>query len=118
MIQGMHGMVFTTEPEATRAFFRDKLKLPYMDAGQGWLVFDLPSAETACHPVGEPSGGGQPHGTWEFAFYCDDIQATVAELKGRGVEFTSEIKDEGYGLVTHIKAPGGLTVMLYQRLYR
>jgi predicted enzyme related to lactoylglutathione lyase len=118
MIQGLHGMIYTTEPDATREFFRDKLKLPFTDVGHGWLIFDLPSAEVACHPVDKEKGGGQPHGTWEFAFYCDDIQATMAELKGRGVEFTGEAKNEGYGLVTHIKAPGGLKVMLYQRLYR
>jgi predicted enzyme related to lactoylglutathione lyase len=118
MIKGVHAMVYTSEPEATRAFFRDKLKLPYTDVGQGWLVFDVPGGTIGCHPVQQEGGSSAPHGTWGISFYCDDIHATVAELKERGVEFAGDVKNVGFGLAILLHAPGGLSVMLYQPLYR
>jgi predicted enzyme related to lactoylglutathione lyase len=62
--------------------------------------------------------GSQPAGTHDISFYCDDIEETVSELKRRGVEFTAGITDEGFGLVTHFRMPGGVTVQLYQPSYR
>jgi 4-hydroxyphenylpyruvate dioxygenase-like putative hemolysin len=65
-----------------------------------------------------PTEGGEPaSGTSDISFYCDDIAATVAELKGRGVEFTQEVEDHGYGLVTFFKVPGDFKVQLYQAKY-
>ena len=115
MIKGVHTMFYTSEPEALRAFLRDKLGFPFTDVGEGWLIFDLPEAEMGCHPA-DPKDGSAP-GTHDISFYCDDIQKTVAELKSRGVEFTDGIEDHGYGLVTHFKMPGGVEVQLYQPRY-
>ena len=115
MIKGVHTMFYTSEPEALRAFLRDKLGFSYTDIGNGWLIFDLPEADMGCHPAG-PSDG-EASGTHAISFYCDDIEKTIEELKGRGVEFTDEITDEGYGLVTHFKMPGDFAVQLYQPKY-
>jgi catechol 2,3-dioxygenase-like lactoylglutathione lyase family enzyme len=115
MIKGVHTMFYSSEPEALRAFLRDKLGFPYTDVGEGWLIFDLPEADMGCHPA-EPSKGAMS-GTHDISFYCDDIGKTVAELQGRGVEFTDTVADQGYGLVTHFKMPGGLVVQLYQPRY-
>ncbi len=115
MIRGVHTMFYSSEPEALRAFIRDKLRFPYTDVGEGWLIFDLPEADMGCHPA-EPAKGA-PSGLQSISFYCDDIRATVAELRGRGVEFTDEIADMGYGLVTHFKMPGNFEVQLYQPRY-
>ena len=87
MIKGVHTMFYTSEPEALRAFFRDKLGLPSTDVGEGWLIFDLPDAEMGCHPAegeGEkPVASGTPY----VSFYCDDVRKTKTELadRGRGV---------------------------------
>ena len=116
MIRGVHTMFYTSEPEALRAFLRDKLGFPHMDVGDGWLIFDLPEADMGCHPA-DPKAGA-PSGTHDISFYCDDIVRTVAELKERGVEFTDSIADHGYGLVTHFKMPGDLIVQLYQPRYK
>jgi catechol 2,3-dioxygenase-like lactoylglutathione lyase family enzyme len=115
MIRGVHTMFYTSEPEALRAFLRDKLGLPAHDVGGGWLIFDLPEADMGCHPA-DPKEGA-PSGTHDISFYCDDIEKTVAELKRRGVEFTDKVADHGYGLVTHFKVPGGFEVQLYQPRY-
>ena len=115
MIKGVHTMFYTSEPEALRAFIRDKLGFPHTDVGEGWLIFDLPEADMGCHPA--ESRDGQRSGTPDISFYCDDIERTVQELKGRGVEFTDEIADEGYGLVTHFKMPGDFAVQLFQPHY-
>jgi predicted enzyme related to lactoylglutathione lyase len=116
MIRGVHTMFYTTEPEALRAFLRDKLRLTFTDVGDGWLIFDLPEAEMGCHPAGAPPSC-EPAGTHNISFYCDNIEKTVAELKGRGVEFTGGVEDHGYGLVTHFKMPGGVMVQLCQPRY-
>jgi catechol 2,3-dioxygenase-like lactoylglutathione lyase family enzyme len=115
MIRGVHTMFYTSEPEALRAFLRDKLGFPATDVGGGWLIFNLPEADMGCHPA-DPDEGA-PSGTQDISFYCDDIQKTVAELQARGVEFTAPVADHGYGLVTHFKVPGGFTVQLYQPKY-
>jgi hypothetical protein len=116
MITGVHTMFYTSEPEALRAFLRDKLRFPYSDVGGGWLIFDMPSADLGCHPA-DPEHGGAA-GTHHVSFFCDNIQTTVAELKGRGVEFVDDIADHGYGLVTHFRMPGGVQVQLYQPRYQ
>ena len=115
MIRGLHAMFYTSQPEALRAFFRDKLGFPATDVGDGWLIFDMPEADLGCHPA-DPDQGA-PSGTPDISFYCDDVEKTVAELKGRGVEFTAPVADHGYGLVTHFQAPGGFTIQLYQPRY-
>ena len=107
MISGVHAIVFTRDAEADRAFFRDVLELPAVDAGGGWLIFALPPAELAAHPTeGEPRH--------ELYLMCDDIEETTAKLRDAGVEMTREISDEGFGLVTALRLPGGSELALYE----
>jgi hypothetical protein len=115
MIRGVHTMFYSSEPEAFRAFLRDKLRFPYTDVGGGWLIFDMPEADMGCHPAEDKEGGSS--GTPAISFYCDDVEKTVAELKSRGVEFTKPVSDQGYGLVTFFKVPGAFDIQLYQPRY-
>ena len=115
MIRGVHTMFYSSEPEALRAFLRDKLGFRGHDVGEGWLIFDLPEADMGCHPA-DPKEGA-PSGTHNISFYYDDIEKTVSELKARGVQFTKPIADHGYGLVTYFKVPGNFEVQLYQPRY-
>jgi hypothetical protein len=115
MIRGVHTMFYSSEPEALRAFIRDKLGFPYTDVGGGWLIFDVPEADLGVHPAGPPHG--EPSGTHDISFYCDDLEKTVCELTSRGVEFTMPVQDQGYGLVTYFRAPGDLNIQLYQPQY-
>jgi catechol 2,3-dioxygenase-like lactoylglutathione lyase family enzyme len=108
VIIGAHTLIYTDEPEAMRAFFRDVLGLPYVDAGRDWLIFTSPPAELAVHPAGP---GGYRH---ELTLMCDDIAATVAELTAKGVEFTSEVTDQHWGLLTSFRVPGGGEMGLYE----
>ena len=115
-IRGAHMMFYSSDASALREFLRDKLELPAADVGDGWLIFDLPEADLGCHPAS--SDEGPPSGTPDISFYCDDIHGAVADLAARGVEFEGGIEDHGYGLVTHMKVPGGFSVQLYQPLYK
>src|SRR5690349_15454502 len=117
MIRGVHTMFYSSDVEGLRAFFRDKLGFPCSDVGNGWLIFDLPEADLGCHPAGQTPAEGAPTGAHHISFYCDNIEKTVAELKGHGVEFTGPVEDHGYGLVTHFKVPGNFAVQLYQPRY-
>src|SRR5262245_38408244 len=114
MIRGMHAMFYSSEAEALRAFFRDKLGLHGSDVGDGWLIFDPPEADLGVHPTDAASPSS---GSAEISFYCDDIEQTVAGLKERGVEFTQGIEDHGYGLVTYFRVPGAFSVQLYEPRY-
>jgi glyoxalase/bleomycin resistance protein/dioxygenase superfamily protein len=111
----MHGLFYSAKAEATREFMRDKLKLPYSDIGDGWLIFDLPEADIGVHPT---DASGQPSsGTHDVSFYCDDIEGTVADLKARGVRFDQAVEDHGYGFVTYFTMPGDVSVQLYEPKY-
>ena len=115
MIKGVHTMFYSSEADELRAFIRDKLGFGFTDVGDGWLIFDLPEADMGCHPSGDEDG--KRSGTHNISFYCDDIESTVKELTAKGVEFTREITDEGYGLVAHFKMPGDFEAQLYQPHY-
>ena len=114
MIRGLHAMFYSSEAAALRAFFRDKLGLPATDVGDGWLIFDAPQADLGVHPT---ERDGPTSGTADISFYCDDIEATVAEFRRKGVEFAQAVEDHGYGLVTYFEVPGGFKVQLYQPRY-
>jgi catechol 2,3-dioxygenase-like lactoylglutathione lyase family enzyme len=116
MIRGVHTMFYSSKADELRAFFRDKLGFPATDVGDGWLIFDMPEADMGCHPA-DPEHGA-PSGTPDISFYCDDIHKTIAELRARGVEFTGDVQNHGYGLVTHFRVPGDFEIQLYQPLYQ
>jgi catechol 2,3-dioxygenase-like lactoylglutathione lyase family enzyme len=103
----MHAVLYTTDADADRAFFRDVLELTAVDAGGGWLIFALPPAELAAHPADE-------NGRHELYLMCDDINATVGELSVRGADIAGPVTDEGFGLVTAIRLPGGGELGLYE----
>ncbi len=119
MITGVHALIYTRNPDATRAFFRDILNLPHVDAGEGWLIFGLPPAELGVHPMddedADPENAG-PDAPDRHQLYlmCDDIHKTVADLQRKGVEFTTPISDQGWGILTTLQIPGGGTLALYQ----
>jgi catechol 2,3-dioxygenase-like lactoylglutathione lyase family enzyme len=107
VITGAHAIVYSLDADADRAFFRDVLGFPSVDAGGGWLIFALPPAELAAHPA---DAGGRH----ELYLMCDEIESTVAELQAKGVEFTAPVSDEGFGLLTSLKLPGGGELGLYE----
>ena len=107
MITGAHAVIFSPDAEGVRALLRDVLESPPVDAGGGWLIFALPPAEVAAHP----SDGQTGH---ELYLMCDDVHATAAELERKGVELSRPVSDEGFGLVTAIRLPGGGELGLYE----
>jgi len=111
MITGTHAIIYAQDAERARAFFRDVLDLPFVDSGGGWLIFRLPPAELGIHPT---EGGAAASGRHELYLMCDDIEATVADLGGAGVEFTEPIADRGFGLMATLRVPGAGEIGLYQ----
>jgi predicted enzyme related to lactoylglutathione lyase len=107
MIIGAHTILYSKKADEVRAFFRDVLQYPFVDAGHGWLIFALPPAELGIHPAEDE----QYH---ELYLMCDDIEKTMSELKSRGVEFVRAVQEARFGKVTAIKLPGGLELGLYQ----
>jgi catechol 2,3-dioxygenase-like lactoylglutathione lyase family enzyme len=107
VINGSHVILFSNDPDADRTFFADVLDFPHVDAGGGWLIFALPPAEAALHPA----EGAASH---ELYFMCDDIDATIEELRAKGVEFTAGISEERWGRLTRFRLPGGSEVGMYE----
>jgi predicted enzyme related to lactoylglutathione lyase len=107
VINGVHAIVFSPQAEQVRAFFADVLGLSSVDAGRGWLIFALPPAELAVHPA-----DGDPR--HELYLMCDDIEATVAELRDKGVEIAREVTDQGWGLLATIRLPDGGELPIYE----
>ncbi len=107
MITGIHAIVFSPQADKVRGFFTDVLGLPSVDAGGGWPVFALPPAELAVHPA---SGDGHH----ELYLMCDDIHATLADLRDRGAEVTKDPSDQGWGLLAAIRLPDGTELAVYE----
>ena len=111
-IVGTHLLLYSSEPEALRAMLRDVFGFSHVDAGDGWLIFAVPPAEMGVHPAEGPSyEGGARH---QVSFMCDDIAATVADLRSRGVRIDGEPQDEGWGVTVMMSLPGDAKVMLYE----
>ena len=106
MISGAHVILYSKDAEADRAFFRDVLGFPAVDAGRGWLIFALPPAEAAFHPSDQ-------NGAHELYFLCDDLKAEIAALAKKNVK-CSEVHEERWGSITRVRLPGGGDVGLYQ----
>jgi catechol 2,3-dioxygenase-like lactoylglutathione lyase family enzyme len=106
MINGAHVVLYSEDAEADRAFFRDVLGFPSVDAGRGWLIFALPTAEAAIHPADK---NDRP----EFFLMCDDLKAEIATLQAKGVQCSEPIQAR-WGTITNIKLPGGGQIGLYQ----
>ena len=95
----MHALIYSTDPEADRAFLRDALGWSFVEDHPGWLIFRLPPGEVGVHPL-DP--GDQPR--HELFLMCDDVHATVRELAGKGATFAGEVQDAGFGLLTAARA--------------
>jgi catechol 2,3-dioxygenase-like lactoylglutathione lyase family enzyme len=106
VINGAHVIVYSSDADADRAFFRDVLGYPHVDAGGGWLIFKLPPSEMAVHPA----DGAPSH---ELYLMCDDIEATVEQLAAKGVPCAA-VSDQGWGRLTSIRLPGGGDLGLYE----
>lgn len=106
MITGAHSIIYSKNPDADRAFFRDVLKLTNVDVGGGWLIFGLPPSEVAVHPAEE----NDHH---ELYLMCDDVEAFVAAMRAHQVA-CAPVKDQGWGLLTSLTLPGGGKLGVYQ----
>jgi len=115
MITALHTLIYSEDPDATRAFLRDVLEWPNVDAHGGWLIFKTGPSELGVHPTSDNRQGDwstTPH--HEIAIMCDDVAATVEELSERGAEFTGPVQDQGFGQTVMMRVPGTIEIMLYQ----
>jgi hypothetical protein len=106
-IIGTHALLNSSEPDELRRVLRDAFGFSHVDSGGGWLIFALPPAELAAHPADEAD-------RHELYLMCDDIHATVAELESKGIEVTSPISQEAFGLLATIRLPSGGELGLYE----
>ncbi len=106
MINGAHIVIYTKDSEADRAFFRDVLEFPSVDAGHGWLIFAMPPLEAAFHDA-------ENNDRHELYLMCDDLAATLKDLRSKKVKL-SDVKEERWGKVASFILPGGGKIGLYE----
>lgn len=106
MITGAHSIIYSTNPDADRAFLRDVLGLPNVDVGDGWLIFGLPPAEVAVHPSNE-------NDVHEFYLMCTDVEAFISKVGARGIT-CEPAQNMGWGVLTQVRLPGGGKLGVYQ----
>jgi predicted enzyme related to lactoylglutathione lyase len=107
VITAVHTILYSHDAAADRAFLRDILGLPNVDAGDGWLIFKSPPGEIAVHPTDGPSS----HGLY---LMCDDLDAQLADWQANGLEVTSPPTERGWGRLAEIRLPGGSLLGVYQ----
>jgi predicted enzyme related to lactoylglutathione lyase len=111
MIRGIHNLIYSEDPGADRAFLRDVLGFPYIDAHDGWLIFALPPTEMGIHPPFEGR-------TVQIFLMCDELSATVDELRAKGATFRGDVMDDpGVGRFIDIELPSGTTIGLYEPMH-
>jgi len=106
MIYGAHVILYSTDAEADRAFFRDVMKYPSEDAGHGWLIFAMPPAELAVHP-------SERNDAHELFLMCDDVHAFMLEMNDKKIA-CSAIDEQRWGSITRLTLPGGGKLGVYQ----
>ena len=106
MINGAHSVIYSTDPDADRAFLRDVLELPSVDVGGGWLIFGLPPAEVAVHP-------SERNDVHEFYLMCDNIEELIEAMRAHDIA-TSPVHAEPWGSVARLTLPGGGTLGVYE----
>jgi catechol 2,3-dioxygenase-like lactoylglutathione lyase family enzyme len=106
MITGAHTILYSTDADADRAFLRDVLGLPSVDAGSGWLIFGVPPSEVAVHPA-------EKNDAHELYFLCDDVEAFIVAMREKDVDCTPS-HDAGWGILTRLTLPGGGKLGVYQ----
>jgi hypothetical protein len=119
MIHGAHLLLYSTDPEADRGFFRDVLKYPNVDVGGGWLIFKLPPAELAVHPADAETQPREGHRMLGAHLYlmCDDLKQTIAMLKSKQIACTG-VEKERWGIRTTVNLPSGGEIGLYQPTHK
>jgi catechol 2,3-dioxygenase-like lactoylglutathione lyase family enzyme len=122
VITAVHTLIYSDDPPATRAFFRDILRWPFVHdegsstAEEDWLIFRSGRSELGVHPTSGEGWSSSRHS--ELSLMCDDIEATVAELRGRGAVIEGEPEDRGFGIGVSVHVPGADPILLYQPKHR
>lgn len=119
MITAVHTLIYSDDPDATRAFMRDVLGWPFVEHPEsepGWLIFGTGPSELGVHPT----SGTHEGETYSYPLHhsislmCDDIDATKAELEAKGATFSDDVQDFGFGLGTTLELPGAGGILLYE----
>jgi len=116
MIRGAHFLLYSKDPAADRAFFRDILEFRAVDLGHDWLIFALPPAELAVHPANpnfvQPHAGDDLMGTILYLM-CDDLVSMLKSLEAKNVR-CAPVTEGRWGMSTSIQLPSGGEIGLYQ----
>lgn len=130
MITAIHNLIYSDDATATRAFLKDVLRWPVVSDGSdprdgsgpaaadpaGWLIFATGPSELGVHPTVSVHDGQEYRSErhHQISLMCDDLDATMTELRERGAQFGGDPVDMGFGIGVNLKVPGADDMLLYQ----
>ena len=118
VITAIHLLIYSDDPEATRSFFRDVLRWPFVEEPEapGWLIFRSGPSEVGAHPTHQTHEGVTYDNPRQhlISLMCDDLAETMSQLESKGAQFTGSVEEEDFGLTVMLKVPGADDIMLYE----
>lgn len=116
-----YAILFVSDLEASIAFYRDVIGLPFRFANESYAEFATEGAKFSLFArshlprlIGrEAPAGAAPWPQGEVAFYCDDVDAEHERLAAHGVRVLAPPTDRPWGERTlHVADPDGYVVEL------
>jgi predicted enzyme related to lactoylglutathione lyase len=116
VITAVHLLIYSDDPTATRAFFRDVLEWPFVESTPGWLIFRSGPSELGVHPTSQTHDGvtNEHPRQHSISLMCENLAATKADLESRGASFSGAAQQMGFGVTLMLKVPGADDIMLYE----
>jgi predicted enzyme related to lactoylglutathione lyase len=106
--------IAVSDKERARKFYQETLELKPSSTGMegAWVEYDLGGTTigVGCHPAWQPSRDGTT-----VAFEVDDIDATIAKLKERGVQFDMEKMETPVCWMAQFRDPDGNKLVVHKR---
>lgn len=99
-----------SEMDAAVAFYRDKLGLEVEEHDGDWAEVSAGNERIGLNASESPGGSGGA----VIAFSVDDLDGTVEQLKGNGVEFSGDISEHPWGRIAPFKDADGNDLQVYE----
>ena len=119
MIKAVHTLIYSDDPEATRAFLRDVLGWPSVeDPGTvpPWPIFKTGPSEMGVHPTSGATATRptRTRGTTRSRSCATTSRRRRPSSRRRVRVFTGGIEDYGFGLAANLELPGAGPILLYE----
>lgn len=112
-------MLYVSDQDTSLVFYRDVLGFSVvtdqnMGDGGRWLEVAPPDDSTTIALHDAAAEGKEPGEGAYLTFACDDVAATVVELRGKGAE-VSDPDEQPWGTFAFVEGPDGHHVQIHRK---